>query len=72
MCADWAPSGVVAIGQGANDRLMLETAAIGICVLSQEGTAVATLLSADIVVPDILSALEMIEKPLRMVATLRQ
>ena len=63
---------VVAIGQGANDALMLETAAIGICVLSPEGTAVATLLKADIVANTILSALELIEKPLRMVATLRK
>jgi P-type E1-E2 ATPase len=62
---------VVAIGQGANDALMLEAAAIGICVLSPEGTAVATLLKADIVANNILSALELIEKPLRMVATLR-
>jgi len=63
---------VVAIGQGANDALMLEAAAIGICVLSPEGTAVATLLKADIVANTILSALELIEKPLRMVATLRK
>jgi hypothetical protein len=33
--------------------------------------AVETLLSADIFVPDILSALELFEKPLRIVATLR-
>lgn len=51
---------VVAIGQGANDALMLEVAAIGICVLSLEGTAVATLLKADIVANTILSALELI------------
>jgi P-type E1-E2 ATPase len=63
---------VIAIGQGANDALMLEAAAIGICIISPEGTAVATLLKADIVAKDILSALELIEKPLRMVATLRK
>ena len=62
---------VIAIGQGANDALMLEAAVIGISVLSPEGTAVATLLKADIIARDILSALELIEKPLRMVATLR-
>lgn len=63
---------VVAIGQGANDALMLRAAAIGICVLSPEGSAVETLTSADLVTPNIISALEMLEKPLRLVATLRK
>ena len=62
----------VAIGQGANDALMLKEAALGICVLSREGTAVKTLNAADLVVPDILSAFELLQKPLRIVATLRQ
>lgn len=63
---------VVAIGQGANDSLMLEAAAVGICLMSPEGTARETLLAADLVAPGILSALEILEKPLRMVATLRK
>ncbi len=63
---------VVAIGQGANDAGMLTASALGICVLSPEGTAVETLLSADLVVPDIFTALELLEKPLRLVATLRK
>lgn len=63
---------VVAIGQGANDSQMLRAAAIGICVYSAEGTAVETMNSADLVVPDILMALELLEKPLRLVATLRK
>jgi P-type E1-E2 ATPase len=63
---------VVAIGQGANDAGMLRTARIGICVLSTEGTAVETLLAADVAAPNILAALEMLEKPLRLVATLRK
>ncbi len=63
---------VVAIGQGANDADMLKTAAIGVCVFSPEGIAIETLLNADVVVVDILSALELLEKPLRLVATLRQ
>ena len=63
---------VIAIGQGANDALMLQTAKVGVCVLSQEGTAVETLLSADLLVPNILNALELLEKPLRLVATLRK
>lgn len=64
--------GVVAIGQGANDAGMLQAAALGICVFSAEGVAVETLLAADLVVPDIFSALNLLEKPLRIVATLRK
>ena len=63
---------VVALGQGANDAGMLREAAIGICILSAEGTAVETLLAADLVVPDIYTALELLEKPIRMVASLRR
>jgi P-type E1-E2 ATPase len=63
---------VVALGQGANDAEMLKAASLGICVLSQEGTAVETLLAADILMPDIFSALELLEKPLRIVADLRR
>ena len=63
---------VVAIGQGANDSEMLKTAALGICVMSQEGVAIETLVSADIVVPDIFAALDLLEKPVRIVASLRK
>ncbi len=63
---------VAAVGQGANDAAMLKTAALGICVLSQEGTAVETLLAADLVAPDIFAALGLLEKPLRIVASLRK
>ena len=63
---------VVAIGQGANDAAMLKAAALGICVLSSEGTALETLLAADVVAPSIFAALELLDKPLRIVATLRR
>jgi len=63
---------VVAIGQGANDATMLKTAALGICVLSAEGSALETLLAADLVVPDIFTAIALLEKPLRIVASLRK
>ncbi len=62
----------VAIGQGANDTGMLRTAALGICLLSPEGTAVETLLASDLVVSNIYEALDLLEKPLRIVATLRK
>lgn len=63
---------VLAIGQGANDAEMLKAAKVGVAVISKEGLAKATLLNADILVPDIQSALGLIENPLRLVATLRK
>lgn len=63
---------VVAIGQGSNDTEMLRAAALGICVLSTEGSAVEALLAADLAVPNIFDALSLLEKPLRIVATLRK
>lgn len=63
---------VVALGQGANDAGMLKEAALGICVLSLEGTASETLLAADLVTPDINTALDLLEKPLRISASLRR
>ncbi len=66
------PEGVVAIGQGANDAAMLGAAALGICVLSREGMAAETLLAADVVVPDISAAFDLLDRPLRLVATLRK
>lgn len=63
---------VVAIGQGANDSQMLKAATLGICVMSQEGVAVETMVSADIVVPDILTTLDLLDKPVRIVASLRK
>jgi len=62
---------VVAIGQGANDASMLAKAAIGICVLSREGTAVRAIQKADVLMPDIHAALDALENPRRLVATLR-
>jgi len=63
--------GVVAVGNGRNDRLMLADAALGVAVIQAEGAAVETLLAADVVCPDIVSALELLGNPMRLVATLR-
>ena len=62
---------VVAVGQGANDAGMLEQAAIGIAVLSKEGLASEALRTADILVQDIHTAFDLLDYPVRMVATLR-
>lgn len=63
---------VTAIGQGANDAGMLEAAALGICVLSPEGTAVEALLASDLVAADIFTALDLLDRPMRIVASLRK
>lgn len=60
-----------AIGNGKNDRLMLETAGLGICVLLEEGAAVETLNAADVLCPSIISALGLLANPMRLKATLR-
>ena len=65
------PDRTVCIGNGRNDRLMLEAAAIGIAVLLQEGVAAQSLMAADIVCKEILSALDLLTHPLRLTATLR-
>ena len=66
------PDRVVAIGQGANDAEMLKTAALGIWILSEEGSATESLLAADLVVPDIYTAFTLLDKPQRIVASLRK
>ncbi len=63
--------GVVALGNGRNDREMLAAAAVGIAVLQGEGAASLALASADVVVPSAVDALELLRYPKRLVATLR-
>lgn len=61
----------VCIGNGRNDRLMLGACALGIAVTGGEGAAVQSCVSADIIAPGIIEALGLLEKPKRLVATLR-
>ena len=61
----------VCIGNGRNDRLMLKEAALGIAVVQEEGAFSETLTSADVVCTNIVSALDLLSNPLRLVATLR-
>ncbi len=65
------PESVVAIGNGRNDWLMLKESALGIAVIQQEGAARVTLDSAEVVTTDIVSALKLLQKPQRLIATLR-
>lgn len=59
------------IGNGRNDRAMLEKAGLAILVIQEEGAAVESLLAADVVCRDILAALQLLLHPLRLSATLR-
>lgn len=63
---------VVAVGNGANDALMLREAALGIAVVGGEGAAAAALREADVVVTDVLAALDLLLNPRRLMATLRE
>ena len=62
---------VIALGNGANDRLMLEEARLGIAVIEAEGASSAALSASDVVARDIVSALELLLNPRRLLATLR-
>lgn len=65
------PQSVVAIGNGANDALMLKLAALGIALVQTEGASIQVLLNADIVCTSIADALNLLLNPKRIVATLR-
>jgi soluble P-type ATPase len=61
----------VAIGNGRNDRKMLQASALGIAVIGEEGCAAESLAASTIVARDILSALDLLLNPKRLIATLR-
>ena len=63
---------VVAVGQGANDAAMLRQARLGLAVMSLEGASSEALTAADLVLPDILSALGLLDHPMRIIASLRR
>jgi len=64
------PEMTVAVGNGNNDQLILKEAAFGIAVLGEEGVSVSAIQSADIVVKNIQSALDLFLKPRRLITTL--
>jgi soluble P-type ATPase len=65
------PEGVVAIGNGCNDRRMLKAARLGIAVTGVEGCSVDTLMAADVHVCRVIDAFDLLLKPKRCKATLR-
>lgn len=65
------PSSVVAIGNGRNDFYMLKKACLGMAVIGDEGAAKEAIEAANIVVPNIYIALDMLNEPRKLIATLR-
>ena len=63
---------VVAVGNGANDAVMLRRAALGVAVIGLEGLAAESLSASDLVVPNIESAFDLLLFPRRLLATLRK
>ena len=59
------------IGNGRNDCLMLKEASLGIALCQGEGGATEAILAADLMMGDILVALDLFSNPLRLIATLR-
>ena len=60
------------IGNGANDVLVLEGAALGIAVIGPEGASSAALRAADVVCASIVDALDLLLEPRALTATLRR
>lgn len=61
----------VVVGNGNNDTLILSESILGISVIGEEGLSSKALVVSDIVVKEIYDALELLLKPKRMIATLR-
>jgi len=62
----------IALGNGNNDKEMLQIAQIGIAILGDEGCSRDTMMSADIISHDISDALMLFLEPKRLIATLRR
>ena len=69
---DLGKENTVAIGNGANDSLMIKSAHLGIVVIGNEGAAIETLINSDIVCTNIFDALDLLLNSKRIVATLRK
>jgi len=65
------PEETIMIGNGYNDRLILENAALSIAVIGPEGCCTQAVQQADLVVNNIVDALDLLLKPMRIIATLR-
>jgi soluble P-type ATPase len=62
----------IVIGNGGNDQLVLKEAGLSIAILGDEGISVTAMKNADILVKTISDALDLLLKPKRLIATLRE
>jgi soluble P-type ATPase len=62
---------VLAVGNGNNDKLMLQAAALGIALIQAEGASVQAVMAADVVCTSVLDVFGYLATPNRLVATLR-
>lgn len=60
------PTKTVAIGNGRNDCFILQEAALGIAILGNEGLANDAFMAADLIIPSINLALELLTYPKRL------
>jgi len=58
------------IGNGLDDVRIMEQAGLGMCVIGKEGSSAEAMAKADLVVSNVLDALDFLLKPLRQRATL--
>lgn len=65
------PECTICIGNGRNDRMMLECAAVGIAVVLEECASCEAVKAADVVCTSATSALDLLLNPKRLIATLR-
>jgi soluble P-type ATPase len=66
------PEATVAIGNGNNDQLILKESGLGIAVLEREGMSLAAMKNADLAVKEISDAFDLLLRPKRLIATLRE
>ncbi|HBE95209.1 MAG TPA: ATPase P [Desulfovibrio sp.] len=69
---DLGPRVCACVGNGMNDRLVFERCGLSVAVLGPEGLSVQALDEADLVVGDVLAALNLFLHPLRLKASLRR
>ena len=64
------PHQTAVIGNGLDDSPIMEQAGLGMCVIGREGASAEAMAKADLVVTNVLDALDFLLKPLRQRATL--
>lgn len=65
------PKQTLSVGNGFNDKALLQQSLLGVALIQEEGLCVETLMAADIVCHSIMDVFGYIEKPNRLKATLR-